>query len=82
MNREQAKLLEGREGNPAMDFIGRFESLTEDWAVLQNKLGISSELPHLKATDHRPYRSYYNQELIEEVASMYPRDIQLFGYDF
>jgi len=82
MHREQVKLIEDHHGKIAMDFIGKFENLKNDWAILQDRLKIGSDLPHLKATVHRPYQTYYTRELIEEVATMYPRDIQLFGYNF
>jgi hypothetical protein len=82
MHREQVKMIEDLHGKIAMDFIGRFENLENDWSILQNRLKISSSLPHLKATAHKPYQAYYSPELINEVADMYPRDIQIFGYDF
>jgi hypothetical protein len=82
MHREQVKLIEDSHGKIAMDFIGRFENLEKDWAIIQDRLKISCGLPHLKATVHRPYQTYYHRELVDEIARMYPRDIQLFGYEF
>lgn len=82
IHREQVKLVEDLQGKIAMDYIGRFENLKNDWSILQDRLKIDSGLPHLKATVHRPYQTYYTRELIDEIATMYPRDIQIFGYNF
>lgn len=80
--REQVNFLEDQKGEIAVDFVGRFENLSEDWQRVQSRLGLKRRLGHLKKTSHRHYRSYYNQELIDEVAGIYPRDIAELGYDF
>ena len=43
-SRTQVEFLSDSQGILAMDFIGRFERLTEDWAVVQQRLGIIAEL--------------------------------------
>ncbi|MCK4943541.1 MAG: sulfotransferase family 2 domain-containing protein [Candidatus Aminicenantes bacterium] len=82
MHREQVELIEDQDGKIALDFIGRLENLEKDWSTLQSRLGISSRLPHLKQTSHQHYQTYYNRELRDEIAGLYPRDIKTFGYRF
>ncbi|MCK4835561.1 MAG: sulfotransferase family 2 domain-containing protein [Candidatus Aminicenantes bacterium] len=80
--REQVEFMENRKGELAVDFIGRFENLKKDWDRLQSRIGIKKKLGHLKRTCHIHYQSYYNQELIDEVARIYPKDITELGYHF
>jgi hypothetical protein len=80
--REQVNFLENQKGELAVDFIGRFENLQEDWDTVQSRIGLKRKLGHLKRTSHNHYKTYYNQELIDEVAKIYPRDIADLGYEF
>ncbi|KPL55832.1 hypothetical protein ABB55_11425 [Prosthecomicrobium hirschii] len=81
--RNQIDYLSDRNGNVMVDFIGRFESLSEDISkVSQRVLGRSVEFPHLNASGRSDYRSYYTDELADLVARRYARDIQTFGYSF
>jgi hypothetical protein len=65
------------------DFIGRFERLQEDWAVVAKKLGVSEVLPHARANPRpRHYTEYYTpatQSIIEEKFKV---DIETFNYRF
>jgi Sulfotransferase family len=72
-------------GELALDFIGRYESLSEDVARMCALLRISPlELPRLK-TGFRPdkgYHHYYTPELRDRVARHCAREIEAFGYSF
>jgi NADPH-dependent 7-cyano-7-deazaguanine reductase QueF-like protein len=47
------------------------------------RIGIASTpLGRANTSEHRDYRSYYDQALIDGVARLYARDIELFGYEF
>lgn len=69
---------------PAMDFIGRFERLHQDFQTVCATLGVTGvELPHKNRTaGKRDYRSYYNDKTRQVVADIYREDAELFGYDF
>jgi hypothetical protein len=72
-------------GRPLVDFIGRFETLAEDFAKVAARLGVSSDMPHANASTarrHRDYRSCYTPETRDWVACRYSLDIERFGYAF
>jgi len=69
-------------GNQIVDFVGHYETLTEDFATVCARLKIQAELPHANVSDHRDYRTYYTPETRDFVAKQFRRDIEMFGYDF
>lgn len=69
-------------GQPALDFVGRFETLASDFASVCRVLGIAATLPRLNAYAHAGYREYYDDELRELVGLHWRRDIEYFDYAF
>ncbi|SFF47929.1 Sulfotransferase family protein [Fontimonas thermophila] len=72
-------------GRILTDFIGRYETLHEDFAHICKIIGVPPiELPHKRqATDRKKdYRSYYSDDLAELVGKHFARDIELLGYRF
>lgn len=66
-----------------VDFVGRFERLTQDFSFVCDKLGLQDkELSHLLKMQRKDYREYYTSGLIEKVRQRYRSDIEMFGYDF
>jgi len=53
--------IEGLE--PAVDFIGYFENLEEDFEYVANKLGIQTKLQHLNKTERKT--KYYGDKIVE-----------------
>jgi len=73
--------------NPAGDwlhnFIGRFETLQEDWEVIANKFNLQKKLPYAQKTERdADYRIYYTDELVDIVAEAHKADLIAFNYDF
>lgn len=69
-------------GEVIVDFIGRYETLNDDFHRACRKIGIKTpELPHRRrATDRdADYRHYYSDAMAEQVAGHFARDIELFG---
>lgn len=78
----QANMVCDRQDRPLVDFLGRFESLEDDFNHVCRRIGIHGRLPRLNTSKHRDYRSYYNDTTAELVATHWRRDIDLFGYNF
>jgi hypothetical protein len=75
------------DGDVAVDFVGRFESLEEDLKLVLGRLGLSlpAALPRAKSTFRRgnaPYRDYYDDDTREIVARWYAREIKFLDYVF
>lgn len=73
------------DGLPAMDFIGRYENLEEDFDTVVRRLGLDGQLklPSVNVSERdREYRSYYTNALRAQVAEWYQPEIQHFRYSF
>ncbi|NER78116.1 MAG: sulfotransferase family protein [Leptolyngbya sp. SIO1D8] len=84
--RAQYTFLVDENGSMLVDFIGRFEQLSNDFAELCKELEISSlSLPHTNKTNksgQKAYVKYYTTPLRELVRERYSKDIETLGYDF
>jgi len=78
----QLDFLTDGDGNLIVEFVGRYEHLADDYAVVQQRLGLASALAHANRSAHRSYRDYYTAETKDVVAKRFERDIAHFGYEF
>lgn len=99
----QYEFLHDADGELLVDYVGRFETLQNDFDTVCSRLGITeSTLPHVNSSGVRPgilgrvknwiprrtgspgmpFRSYYDEELVEIVGEIYAKDISTFGYRF
>jgi len=70
-------------GHVLADFIGKFEHLDEDWALVAQKLGVKEKLPHRRANPReRHYTDYYTPRTRDVIADKFRVDIEQFGYEF
>lgn len=75
--------LTGINNNLVMDFVGKYETLQDDYKKIQEILHIGADLPHKNASKSvTDFRSAYTPQMIDRVACIYERDINTFGYDF
>jgi hypothetical protein len=76
-------VLEG--GESGADFIGRYETLSRDFASVCDRLGFPQlPLPHLKSGFRQDpsYRDAYDDESRSLVAEAFAEDIERFGFTF
>lgn len=79
----QHSFLVGRDGALLTDELGRVEEMQASFDAVCARIGIpSAPLGRANTSRHGPYRDYYDQQLIDGVAKLYARDIELFGYQF
>lgn len=82
--RSQYTFLSNRDGQIAIDFVGRFETLERDFAAVCRQFGLpSTKLPRVQAARTRVnYADYYDSDMRAAVARRYADDVRLFGYTF
>jgi hypothetical protein len=71
-------------GDVMVDYIGKFETIDQDWKKISEKIGINSVLPKLNVNNERvrDYTRYYNKETMSIVSERFAVDIDYFGYKF
>jgi chondroitin 4-sulfotransferase 11 len=79
----QLDYITDNNGNILVDFIGRFESLNEDYNKVMEKIGITNlPLPHINKSTSGEYKYFYTESDIEKVYKLYKKDIKYFNYTF
>ena len=79
----QYRHITAAHGSLIPDFIGRFESLADDFSRVLARLDLTKmSLPHQMKTEHQHYSAYYTDETRALVRGRYATDIELFGYTF
>jgi hypothetical protein len=69
-------------GTLLVNFVGRYENLTQDFQKICEQIGVQASLPRLNVSKTRPYQEYYTPETIELVRRTFAPDIEMFGYEF
>lgn len=79
----QHSFISGSDGEPLTDEVGRVETMQASYDAICERIGIpSARLERVNRSERRDYRHYYDDALIEGVARLYARDLDLFGYQF
>jgi len=79
--RPQCDFLTDYRGNIAVDFIGRFESLHEDFNKVCDLLGIKASLPKLNTTKRKEnWETFYSGRMKEAAELVYWRDFEQLNY--
>lgn len=92
----QADYLHDAQGRLLVDFVGRFERLSEDFAIACSRMGLPA--PTLAHVNHSgatrpgslrwlrrpalPYRDMYGSRSRELVERIYARDVETFSYAY
>lgn len=70
-------------GRLLTDLIGRVESMQASYDTICERLGLpSAPLDKVNSSLRGDYRAYYEPALVDGVAALYRRDLELFGYAF
>jgi chondroitin 4-sulfotransferase 11 len=65
------------------NFIGRYESIGSDMAIVSKRLGLPpKDIPIINASNHRAYRYYYDDATRQRVCDVYGEDLEMFSYGF
>ncbi|MGV3731600.1 MAG: sulfotransferase family 2 domain-containing protein [Sphingopyxis sp.] len=81
--RPQHLFLTDRDGRLLADMLGKVEEMQPSYDAICARIGIpSTPLDHANRSRRSNYRDYYDPELIDGVAKIYARDLELFGYDY
>ena len=73
----------GSDGALLTDYLGRVEQMQQSYDEIAERVGIpSTMLARVNASKRCDYRDYYDEGLVDGVAKLYSRDLQLFGYEF
>jgi len=78
----QHKFISDKNGVIRADFVGKTENIQNDFKIISSTLGLESELLHSNKSNHNSYVDYYDDKTKQIVASVYEKDINLFGYEF
>ena len=74
------------EGRIIVDFVGKLESIDEDFQFVCRKIGYKGhkglKLPHLNASTHASYQALYDIETKAIIEKFFKRDLSLFDYYF
>jgi hypothetical protein len=70
-------------GELLADYVGRVEKMQQSYDEIAKRIGIpSAQLEKVNTSTRSDFRSYYTPPLVEGVAKLYARDLELFGYEF
>ncbi|WP_052746067.1 sulfotransferase family 2 domain-containing protein [Sulfurovum lithotrophicum] len=79
----QYKYVCDQKGEIIVDYIGKFETLHNDFSHVADTLGIPVHLSHQnKTSNKKDYRTLYTEDMQETVYRLYQKDFELFDYDF
>lgn len=79
----QNSFVTASDGQLLADYVGRVEQMQQSFDEVCERIGIpTTTLEKVNASERGNYRDYYDQPLIDGVAKLYARDLEMFGYEF
>lgn len=80
--RYQSSYVSDIHGNCLVDYVGRFENLTEDIRAIDQRIGnIIGDIPHLNCTNHKHYDNHITPKAKEAIRKIWKVDFERFGYN-
>jgi hypothetical protein len=68
------------EGEWCVDYVGRYESLDQDWERLAGILPHMGPLGRFIVSEHQDYHEYYTPALWTRAGKVFAEDVTVFGY--
>lgn len=85
-NCPQHYMIHDERGKNIVDFVGRTETMNDDWSYICKKLNIAYQpVPRMNASNplYADYRFYYKTSgLVDRVRKLYEEDLKAFGYEY
>lgn len=78
----QRQWLLSDSGEMLVDYIGRFENLSEDFGEVCKQLDMQARLGHAKPSSRGSYQQYYSDTGRRIVERHFAEDLEAFGYTF
>lgn len=79
----QCSFITDSDGNLLTDYVGRVEQMQASFDEVCDRIGVArSTLEKANESKRGDYRQYYDPQLVEGVAKLYARDLELFGYEY
>lgn len=66
----------------AVDFVGRFENIDDDFLHIARHMQLQTSLPKKNVGQHSSNRNVYTPEMVDVVEQVYAADVAKFGYQF
>ena len=82
MYRQQMDWLTDNNEKLNIDFIGRFENITEDFEKVSYIIGANSSIRHLNKTETKHYKEAYNQKSKELINKAFSKDIDYWDFKY
>lgn len=80
---QQFDYLSDGDGNVLVDYVGRYETLADDFSFICDEIGLEAETNvHHDPTGHGDYRRYFTDTSRQIVREKKSTDIETFGYQF
>jgi hypothetical protein len=76
----QRRFLVNYWGNIMVDFVGRVETMEEDFEVISKRIGVEARLPHQNKSSRGPYQDFYTEELRRIAYMHYEQDFDVLDY--
>ena len=73
----QHKILCDAEDNLLVDFVGKYETLSDDVQKIVDRVGGSLDIGHWRGSNHDNYRKYYNDKTIKIVEEIFSKDLRM-----
>jgi chondroitin 4-sulfotransferase 11 len=70
------------DGKIALDFVGRFENIENDFRYVASVVNSGATLDQLNSIRRGFYENMYSKEMLKVVAEVYAKDIEILGYEF